>query len=494
MAMKLSQSLKQTQQLMMTPQLQQAIKLLTLTHLEMTNVISQEMVENPMLEEMDGGEPAENKGESDYREEKLVMQNAEAKTENFDAPSVVGKDDFDWSTYIESYNNTTYTPPSMSSTDLDDLPNYENIISKGKNLPEHLEWQLRMEDLSQEEWELTQNIIHNINDDGYLSIPFEEILAQSKLEREHAFEILYKVQSLDPVGCGSENLKDCLLAQARILDIRFPFLEILINHHLKDLECKDYEKISKETGVNVSKIKDTEIIIQQLHPKPGRLITCEETFYVVPDIYVVQSGKEFVVRVNDEGVPNLKISRYYQNLYKEYQKQGDKVAKDYVEDKLRAAMWLIKSIHNRQRTILKVAEAIVSKQQEFFKKGVNFLKPMILRDIANEIGMHESTVSRVTTNKYMHTPTGLYELKYFFNSGIGGKNGGVDISSEVLKLKLKQLIDNENANRPLSDQKIAELLSREDVAVARRTVAKYREMMGILGSSKRKKRKNADKN
>ncbi|OFZ54163.1 MAG: hypothetical protein A2328_02360 [Bdellovibrionales bacterium RIFOXYB2_FULL_36_6] len=201
-----------------------------------------------------------------------------------------------------------------------------------------------------------------------------------------------------------------------------------------------------------------------------------------------------MVRVNDEGVPNLKISRYYQNLYKEYQKQGDKVAKDYVEDKLRAAMWLIKSIHNRQRTILKVAEAIVSKQQEFFKKGVNFLKPMILRDIANEIGMHESTVSRVTTNKYMHTPTGLYELKYFFNSGIGGKNGGVDISSEVLKLKLKQLIDNENANRPLSDQKIAELLSREDVAVARRTVAKYREMMGILGSSKRKKRKNADKN
>ena len=489
MAIKLTQSLKQTQQLMMTPQLQQAIKLLTLTHLEMTSVISQEMVENPMLEEMDGGDSRDNKAEDDYKVEKLEMQNKEAKSENFDEPTVMPKDDFDWSNYIEAYNNTQYSPPSMSKPDSDELPNYENIISKGKTLAEHLEWQLRMENLSQDEWKIADEIIHNINDDGYLATSFEEILSNTKLDREDAFSVLYMIQGLDPVGCGAQNLKDCLMAQARIMHMRSPLLELLIDEHLRDLECMDYPKISKDTGVAIERIKEVELVIQSLHPKPGRLVSPGDIFYVTPDIYVIQVGSEFVVRLNDEGVPNLKVSNFYQKMYKESLRAGNKETKEYVEDKLRSAMWLIKSIHNRQRTILKVAKAIVAQQQTFFKRGVEFLKPMILKDIAQEIGMHESTVSRVTTNKYMHTPIGLCELKYFFQTAIGGKDGGIDVSSEVLKIKIKQLIDNESVVKPLSDNKIVELLGREDVKVARRTVAKYREMMGILSSSKRKKRK-----
>lgn len=485
MAVKLTQNLKQTQTLMMTPQLQQAIKLLTLTHLEMTNVIAQEMVENPMLEEQ-GNEDSlsSNRNEEDYKIENLENENKEAKTENFDGPSLVEKDDFDWNSYIETYNNTSYTPPSMAKPDYDEMPNYENLVSQGETLVGHLEWQLRMENLTKDEWELAQLIIHNINDDGYLEVPFEDILAESGHDREDAFEILHMIQNLDPVGCGAQNLNDCLLIQARNLEERSPLLELLITDHLESLQKQDYEKVSRKIGVPIETIKNAELILHNFHPKPGSLISSDYVHYVVPDIYVVQMGKEFVVQLNDEGVPNLRISKLYQNMLK----NSDTKAKEYVQDKLRSAMWLIKSIQNRQKTIIKVAKAIVRQQQDFFKKGPEFLKPMILRDVANEIGMHESTVSRVTTNKFMHTPIGLFELKYFFNSGVGGKNGGIDMSSEVLRIKIKNLVDNENPNRPLSDQKIVELLSRDDIKIARRTVAKYREILGISSSSKRKRK------
>lgn len=485
MAAKLSQSLKQTQNLMMTPQLQQAIKLLTLTHLEMTNVIAEEMVENPMLEELEPGEK-----DKDYNLEKLEQQNVEAKSENFDQPSAVEKDDFDWNNYIDTYNSSSSAPPSMATPDPDETPNYENIISRGMSLQDHLEWQLRMEELTDEELETAMMIVHSINDDGYLSGSFEEVIAESSLEREHCFEVQGLVQSLDPVGCGCETLTDCLMAQARIAEERSPLLEKIICDHLEDLKNRDYKKIAKTIGVTEEQILKTSELLKQFHPKPGRQVSSQETHYIVPDIFVKQAGGEFVVQVNDEGVPRLKVSKLYQEMLKKSEAKGSTKADDeaskYVQEKLNSALWLIKSVQNRQKTINKVAESIVKQQQEFFKKGPRFLKPMVLKDVANEIGMHESTVSRVTTNKYMHTPIGLFELKYFFNSGISGKNGGADISSEVLKLKIKGLIENENAKRPLSDQKVAELLGRDDIDVARRTVAKYREMLGILSSSKRK--------
>ena len=480
MAIKMSQGLKQSQSLMITPQLQQAIKLLTLTHLEMTTLISQEMVENPMLEEIDF--------EAEDTSSREEMDAKEASAEDFSGPELIegAKDSFDWEQYSESFNSTSSSSPNMKeSGSPDDLPSYENMVSKSQSLQEHLEWQLRMESLTAEELDYALELIGNIDDDGYLEVPVEEIIARSKLEKDQAIGILGLVQHLDPVGCGAQNLEECLGIQARLLPERSPLVELIIERNMKDLEKKDYAKISKDFGVAKDKIKDAELIIMGLNPKPGRLVSAEETQYVVPDIFIAEVGGEFVVQVNDEGVPRLRISNLYKSLIKN--QQSDAEAKEFVQDKLRSAMWLIKSIENRQKTIYKVANSIVRTQQEFFKKGPAFLKPMILKDIANEIGMHESTVSRVTTNKFMHTPIGTFELKYFFNAGIGGKNGGIDIAGESLKLKIKEMINHEDPKRPLSDQKISELLSTKDIVVARRTVAKYREMMGIAPSSKRKK-------
>jgi RNA polymerase sigma-54 factor len=479
MAIKMHQGLRQSQSLMITPQLQQAIKLLTLTHLEMTTLISQEMVENPMLEEIEG--------EIEDTSSREEMDCQEASASDFSGPELIegSKDTFDWEQYSESFNSTSSSSPNMKeSSSPDDLPSYENMVSKNQSLQEHLEWQLRMESLTPEELNYALELIGNIDDDGYLEVPVDEIIGRSKLERDQAFGILGLVQHLDPVGCGAQNLEDCLMIQARLLPERSPLVELIIERNMRDIEKKDYAKIVKDFGVTKEKVKDAELIIMGLNPKPGRLVSAEETQYVVPDIFVAEVGGEFVVQINDEGVPRLRISNLYKSLIKN--QQSDAEAKEFVQDKLRSAMWLIKSIENRQKTIYKVSNSIVRTQQEFFKKGPAFLKPMILKDIANEIGMHESTVSRVTTNKFMHTPIGTFELKYFFNAGIGGKNGGIDIAGESLKLKIKEMVGHEDPKRPLSDQKISELLSTKDIIVARRTVAKYREMMGIAPSSKRK--------
>lgn len=480
MAQKMSMNLKQSQSLVMTPQLKQAIKLLTLTHLEMTNEIAKEMVENPMLEESGG----ESSREELQAREKQTKENT---ADDFNGPDVVdsNKENFDWDKYVETYNSTSSTPYTKESFSKDDAPNYENMVSRGKSLAEHLEWQLRMEELSDLDWQMARLIIHNINDEGYLVESFDELLAQVNMERDHGLDVLSMIQHLDPIGCGARDLRECLLIQANALPDAHPLVEILIRDHLDNLIKKDFKKISKETGVEIDRLKDAEMILHSFHPKPGRLVSPEDVQYVVPDIYIENIGGELKVKLNDDGVPRLKISKLYQNLIKKGA-AGDDEASEYVQDKLRSALWLIKSIENRQKTIEKVAIAILKYQPEFFKKGATHLKPMILKDIANEIGVHESTVSRVTNNKFVHTPLGTFELKYFFNAGIGGKNGGIDIAGESLKLKIKELIDNEDRKRPLSDQKIADILSKSDIKVARRTVAKYRESLNILSSSKRK--------
>jgi RNA polymerase sigma-54 factor len=478
----MSLSLKQSQSLMMTPQLQQAIKLLTLTHLEMTSVIASEMMENPMLEET-GGE---------LTREELKVDDGKTKensTEDFSGPELVdsSKDNFDWDKYVENYNSTSSTPHTKEVRSKDDAPNYENMVSKGETLQEHLEWQLRMESLIEDEWKFARSVIHNLNEEGYLDENIEVLLSDSKLDREDALEILKMIQHLDPVGCGASDLQECLLVQAQALPEPVPLVELLIKNHLDDLIKRDYKKIEKESGINAEQVRNAEYVLHAFNPKPGRLINPSDTQYVVPDIYIADIGGELQVKLNNDGVPSLKVSNLYKNLIKKGQAAKNDETTDYVQEKLRSALWLIKSIENRQKTIEKVAHAIVKYQPEFFKKGAAFLKPMILKDIANEIGVHESTVSRVTTNKFVHTSLGTFELKYFFNAGIGGKNGGIDIASESLKLKIKELVKNEDLKKPLSDQKIADILSRSDIKVARRTVAKYRESMDILPSSKRKR-------
>ena len=490
MSPKLSQSLKQGQNLMITPQLQQAIKMLTLTPLEMTNVIAQEMVENPMLEEASSDEP-ENNSEVDYKAEKLEQENKEAGSESFDEAPIFEKDDFDWKSYIEHYNSNSASAPSMVSKDPDETPNYENMISGSTSLADHLLGQIGIESFTEKQAQIAETIVHNINGDGYLEISIEEISEALDVNIDEVKEMVEVIQHLDPIGCGSANLCECLLLQARLAGVQSDLVEEIIKNHLEKVRTKNYERLAKDLNVEVGSIKNAEAIISEFHPKPGRLVVTEDTHYVLPDIFVQKVGGEFVVQVNDEGLPRLKISQLYQKLLSSAeanQKSGEDSAQDYIQEKLRSAMWLIKSIQNRQKTIYRVSKAIVQRQQEFFKKGPLYLKPMILKDIAEEIGMHESTVSRVTNNKYMHTPIGLFELKYFFNTGLGGKNGGIDISNEALKLKLKKIIENENPLKPLSDQKLATLLTKDDVKIARRTVAKYREIMGIESSSQRRKR------
>jgi len=479
----MKQSLKQSQSLTMTPQLQQAIKLLTLTHLEMTDVISQEMVENPMLEEM-GSEQSQAELDNDK-----PLQEFETKAEDFAGPEVVDKktDDFDWDKYVDSYNNTSSTPSGSASNfnSDDDQPNYENMVSNDQSLQDHLEWQARMDGMSGDELMLAISIIHNIDDDGFLELDLEELLKDYPDKLKTAQFILSKIKKFDPVGCGSTSTKEALLLQAQNIHGGSELCEKIVENHLEDLYQKKYTLIAKENGTSLENVKTAELTIMNFHPRPGRLISPERTQYVVPDIYVREVSGKLVVKLNNEGVPRLKVSKLYQQLLKN---KDDKNTKDYVQDKLRSALWLIKSIENRQKTIVKVSEAILAYQPEFFIKGAEYLKPMILKDIAREVEMHESTISRVTTNKFMHTPLGTFELKYFFSSGVGGKSGGTDIASESLKLKIKALISQEDPKKPLSDQKIADLLSEMGFEVARRTVAKYREALGVMSSSKRKKR------
>ena len=489
MAIKMHQSMQQTQSLVMTPQLQQAIKLLTLTHMEMTDVIAKEMVDNPMLEEK-GGEMSSADVDGKSRIEKENA--AEAKSENFDGPDVIkgAKDEIDWNKYIDSYNSHSASPPSMvGKGSVDDQPNYENMVSRSMSLAEHLMWQLRMEHLTKREQRIATEIIYNIEDDGYLENTFklEEFSKENNFPLKTVENVLDRVKKLDPLGCGSRDLAECLMAQARALIPRMDIVERIILEFLDLYQTKNHEKLSEDMGVSLESIKIADMVLSSFNPKPGRLVSPEAVQYVVPDIYVYELAGKFVTSINDEGVPSLRVSNLYRAMLKN--KNTPDKEQEYIQDKLRQASWLIKSIETRQKTIQKVADAIVKYQPEFFKKGAIALRPMILKDIAAEIGMHESTVSRVTTNKYMHTPIGVFELKYFFNAGIGGKSGGIDIAMEPLKLKIKELVENEEPTRPLSDQKISQLLALQDIKVARRTVAKYREILNILPSSKRKRKK-----
>lgn len=502
MALEIKQGLRLSQQLVMTPQLQQAIKLLQLNRMELMEVVNQELVENPVLEELgevpegeptpesenfteDGGLDAE--GQQTRDEEAFVKP----ATEEPLAPAANdnNSEDINWDNYIDDYNSSSMTSPSMKES-LDDLPSFENALTKTSTLEEHLMWQLSMTTLGEEEKKFGELVIGNLTDEGYLNVSFEDICRETGMELEDAEEVLKMIQNFDPVGVGSRNLRECLLLQSKFLSPRQELVEKIISEHLADLEKKNYPGIAKALGVPLNAVQDATRVIMEFEPKPGRNFQTSDTHYITPDIYVYKVADEFVISLNEDGLPKLRISPYYKSVLqnaKADQTKGSKVTKDYVQEKLRSAVWLIRSIHNRQKTIYKVTEAIVRRQRDFFDKGVQMLKPMILKDVANDIGMHESTISRVTTNKYVHTPVGIFELKYFFNSSIQSSDGSEALASEAVKEKLRQLVSKEDPRNPLSDQKIVELLAKENIDIARRTVAKYRDMLGILSSSKRKK-------
>ncbi len=473
MSIGLKQSLNLSQQLVMTPQLQQAIKLLQLSRMELENLINNELVENPILEES-----ADSESSNQSIDE--VAAPEQAKPEENPQQS----EDFNWENYLENARSTPSLPVHRGGED--DLPSYENTLSQPASLTEHVMWQLKMSDLTDAQKAMGEVIIGNINEDGYLQASLEEMAEKESFDIHELEAVLYQVQSYDPIGVASRDLKECLLVQIYDLQYNDESLERMVENHLPDLEKKNYQNIAKTLGISMEDVIERVKIIEELEPKPGREFGGAPSHYIIPDIYVVKRGEEYVVMLNEDGLPKLKISGFYKSLLDESAVAKQAETKEYIQGKLRSAVWLIRSIHQRQRTIYRVTESIVKQQKDFFDKGVAFLKPMVLRDVANDIGMHESTISRVTTNKYVHTPRGIFELKYFFNSGISRVHGA-DVASETVKEKVKTIVSQEDAAHPFSDQKIVEMLLKENINIARRTVAKYREMLGILPSSKRKK-------
>lgn len=489
MAFELKQSLRLSQQLVMTPQLQQAIKLLQLTRMELQEVVNQELMENPVLEELsetpegEAGQEAQDTPEAEQTRDEEAFQKPTTKEEQL----VSGKeDDFNWDAYVEEFNSNSSSAPSMREVN-EELPSFENVLTKTTSIEEHLAWQLSMVQMNAEERKLGELVIGNLSDDGYLNTNFEDLVREAGMEMEDAEEVLKIIHNFDPLGVASRNLQECLMIQARLMDPRQPLVEQIIEKHLPELERKNYNAIAKALAQPLDKIIEATKLIMEFEPKPARNFISNETQYISPDIYVYNVGGEFMIVLNEDGMPKLRISPYYKNVLAEAKKDQNKQTKEYVQDKLRSAVWLIRSIHNRQKTIYKVTEAIVKRQRDFFEKGVQHLKPMILKDVAGDIGMHESTISRVTTNKFVHTPVGIFELKYFFNSSISAADGSDSLASEAVKEKIRQMISKEDPKNPLSDQKIVELLRVDNIDIARRTVAKYRDVLGILSSGKRKK-------
>lgn len=474
MAMK--QNLSLGQSLVITPQLQQAIKLLQMSRQELENAVQAELEENPILDE----------AEVLQKEDLEIAKQADAEISQPEpqrdevSQDPQKQDEFEWESYLEANQK----PPQSGMAGSEEIMNYENVISTTETLPDHLHWQVKMNGFSELEENIADLIIGYIDDDGYLKIPLEQIAEEGQFDIEDVKDTLSLIHEFDPPGVGARDLKECLLVQAKHLEEDTNDVVALINNHLKDLEKKNYEAIAKALGKELQDVIEMCKIIYSMDPKPGRAYASNDTHYVTPDVYVYKIGDDYVVSLNEDGLPRLKISNFYKNMLKV--SSTNKQEQDYIQEKLKSAVWLIKSIHQRQRTIHKVAESIVKHQKDFFDKGAEFLKPMVLRNIANDIGMHESTVSRVTTSKYMHTPQGIYELKYFFNSGLESSDGDT-LASESVKLKIKDMIGKENTKSPLSDQKIAEVLSKEGIKIARRTVAKYRELLRILPSSQRKR-------
>ncbi|MDJ0721531.1 MAG: RNA polymerase factor sigma-54 [Desulfobacterales bacterium] len=475
MALELRQQLKLTQQLIMTPQLQMAIKLLQLSRLELLDQIHQELEENPALEEVQETQQEDRNAEAGEKPEADRVDNQEVTIDE-KIP-----DDIDWSNYIDEYNSVGRT---SFETENRDAPRYEAFISKKESLNDHLIWQLAMSFPAEYEQELASLIIGNLNKDGYLDVPLEDLVQASGESLEKVQDALDLVQSFDPVGVAARNLGECLLIQARHLGIDTPLITAIIENHMNHLENKNYKAISRALKVKFDEVVAAVNVIRSLEPRPGREFSEETPQYIVPDIYVYKVDDDFVIMLNDDGMPKLRVNSLYKKSLSQKQKLPGE-AENYIQDKMRSAAWLIKSIHQRQKTIYKVMESILRYQRDFFEKGIAHLRPMVLRDVAQDIEMHESTISRVTTNKYAYTPQGIFELKYFFNSSIRKSHGG-EIASASVQQKIKDIIANENPRKPYSDDKIAKLLKEANIKIARRTVAKYREILGILPSNKRK--------
>jgi RNA polymerase sigma-54 factor len=466
---------KLVQKLILTPSLQQAIKLLPMSTLELADLLNQEMVENPLLEEVPTEElqPAEQTQQEKAEADKPTAE----KTDQWD--------DADYEYFFGDYLDDGYR--SRTPSEVKELPPIENTLSSTGSLADHLMWQLSLQTEDDRMREIGGAIIGNLDDDGYLVASVEEIAAMGDWPVAEVEKSLQHIQTFDPHGVAARDLQECLWLQLKFLGLEGTATEKIVTEHLKLLQNHQVPEIARRLGVTIDDLKEHIEIIRNLDPKPGSRYNPQQSQYVIPDVYVMKVEDQYVAVLNEEGLPQLRISPTYRRLLdKNIPGTAENTeTRNYVKDKFRSALWLIKSVDQRQKTIQKVANSIINFQREFLDHGIEYLRPLVLRDVANDIGMHESTVSRVVNNKYMHTPQGVFELKYFFHSGISSSYGD-SVSSVTIKQRIRKIIENEDPRKPLSDSKIVSILQKEGLMLARRTIAKYREELKIPTSNQRK--------
>ena len=467
MEMKMNLNLKMSQKLVMTPMLQQAIKLLPLARLELAQLVRQEIIENPVLEEI-------LEEEVDSFDEK----NNDDEDSFSDSTQDSQEQEIDWESYFQ--NNVDQ---GMSADSLAERPSIEATYKKEASLSDHLFWQLNLTIDSDADKFIGSCIIGNIQKDGYLGAELSEIAEISQTDEANIERVLKIIQKFEPLGVAARSLQECLMIQAHELPEKNPLVEKLIEKYLDRLEDRFLPKVAAELKTDLDEVLDALHILRKFTPKPGIVFNSEAIDYIAADLVVIKTDTGYDVSLNDEGVPDIKINAFYQNLLKNT-KEGQ--TKEYLEDKYRSALWLIKSIDQRRQTIYKVGKSIVKLQKSFLDHGLPYLQPMVLKDVAKDIEMHESTVSRITTNKYIDTPQGLFELKFFFHSGIKSYMGN-NLSSIRVKNMIKEVVAEEDGNSPLTDDQMVQVLMRKNAKIARRTITKYRKELNIPPASKRRK-------
>ena len=480
---------RQVQKLILAPALQQAIKLLPLTNLELIEVIDEELSENPLLEleeETDEKKPEEAPKEAEKEEEKSEPAEEPAPGElgSEDVPETAeNHEELEFESYFQEYIDDGFRSLSHERRE---IPSLENTLSKSASLWDHLNWQANLTFFEAADQEIAQLIIGNINEDGYLTSTIQELAQAAQVTEEKIEDIRKKIKMFDPVGVGSLDLKECLLAQMDYLQIKDDVTRAIVHEHLGLLEKSDFAQVARVLNIPMATVKYHIEVIKRLDPAPGRKYSEDRTSYAVPDIVVSKEGADLKISLNDEGLPRLRINSYYRTLLAKALKENPEAYR-FLKDKMKKALWFLRSLDQRDRTIYKVAKYIIDRQREFIEKGMDYIRPLTLMEIAQEVGVHESTVGRVVANKYIVTPRGVFSLKYFFHKSLHD-DFGEEVSSLRVKEKIRKLVENEDKNSPLSDIEIGEILARENFKIARRTVAKYRKQLKILPSHIRKRK------
>lgn len=496
MALEQRLSLKISQKLVMTQSLQQAIKLLQMSRLELQDTIAQELLENPVLDdardELSGNDDAPGATDAPDKSEGEVGDDLGIKTREEPKPPEDNEgfdnklDDIDMESYFEDYLGDYQPRAEKEYIDPSELPSFENVLTRPETLHEHLEHQLGLLPLNEIGFEIGLDIVGNVNEAGRLTCTLEEIAEALEQPLELVMEVFEQIREFSPRGVAARNLRECLEIQIAYSEWAGTDVEVLLLDHFELLEKQKYKELMQVLGVDKETLIEYLEAVKTFDPEPGRAFAPLPPQYIQPDVYISKVDNEYVIQLNDEGTARLRVSPSYPRLLEEA-KNSDKDTRTFIKDKFKSAMWLIKSLDQRNRTIYKVAESLVRHQRDFFDRGIEYMKPLVLREVADDISMHESTVSRVVNNKYVHTPRGVFELKYFFRSGLSSAYGE-DVSSLAVKEKIRKLCSEESPSKPYSDATIVKILTREGIKIARRTVAKYREELGIPSSSKRKKK------